>query len=179
MTSPEDDRPLVGRDLPWRLIGAEIFRVIDFTPVATVDEKAKVTAPPVPMPYGLLTVESPILVQPAAMPVNHRLDFLNFWDIYSQGGVGEGHHLLVSYLPYRGFLGPVVRLFSPVLHLFVMSTANADDLFARMSEDPKERHVSARYLFATPDRCFGCGTKLYGMMTRCTKCQTPLYPISD
>jgi hypothetical protein len=66
-----------------------------------------------------------------------------------------------------------------VLHLFVMSPDKADGYLARLSHDPRERRASARRMFATPDRCFGCLTKLHSMMTRCTKCETPVYLIAD
>ena len=155
-----------------------MFLVTQFTLFATVDDAGRVTAPPVPMPYALLSVESPTMAVPELMPVNHRLDFLNFVDIDRHGAIKPGYQLLVSFLPYRGFLGPVLRRFLPVLHLFVMSEPKAQSLITWTLNDPKQRRESARYLFATPPRCFGCSRKLYSWQTRCTECNTAIYPMA-
>jgi hypothetical protein len=48
------DMPLIGSDLPWSNVEGEVFRVIDFTPVATVDQNGEVSAPRIPMPYGII-----------------------------------------------------------------------------------------------------------------------------
>lgn len=169
------DRLLIGRDIPWRMIEAETLRVSGFTAFSTVDANNSVSGPPIPMPYALLDVESTILNRPASMPVNHRIDFLNLWDIDRQRAVPNGYHLLVSYLPYRGLLGPLIRLGSPVLHLWIMSESKAQAWFAQLSADPRERHKSSRRLLRLPERCVGCSTKLYSFMTRCTKCNTSLH----
>src|SRR5438128_857405 len=99
-STPTERRAVVGVDIPWPAVEGVIFRVRDFTPhVARHGEK--VAAPPIPLPYGALLVDSPDLTEPIQMPVNHRVDYLNFWDIY--GGVwpiGDDQELLVSYLPY-------------------------------------------------------------------------------
>jgi hypothetical protein len=115
----ETDTPLIGNEgqIPWRTVEGEVFRITHFTPFASV-EGDTVASPPVPMPYGLLTVESPILNQPALMPINHREEFRNFWEFQALIGDAE-HELLVSYLPCRSFFARLllIRLFGPRLHL--------------------------------------------------------------
>ncbi len=172
MEAPET-KPLIGTDIPWSFVEGEFFTVDDFSPLATVADDGRVTGPPAPMPYGLLTVNSPVLNQPARMPVNHREDFLNFWDITNSGGVGEGQQLIVTYLPYRGFLGPLLRLFMPVLHLEVFPKSVVDEQLGVLPADPKERHAFARETFLFFDRCLRCDSKLWSFATRCARCRRP------
>ncbi|OGO53236.1 MAG: hypothetical protein A2148_01875 [Chloroflexi bacterium RBG_16_68_14] len=178
MTDMEDhtgksEEPFIGTHVPWKLIEGEMFRVTHFTPFAIVQGN-KVEAPSAPMPYALLTVESPILNQPAKIPVNHREEFLNLWDIFQRdGGVPPRGELLVSYLPYRGFLGPLLRLGTARLH---MRLTGQGELERYYSDDRHWQRPSARRYFFPEGggrRC-ACGMKLYTFVVRCAKCGRPV-----
>lgn len=175
-TSPPDpaDKPLIGKEIPWKPLEGQVFRISHFSPFATVDGD-KVSAPSPPMPYAVLTVESPILNQAALMPVNHRDEFLNLRDIYEQRGVASDEELLVSYLPYKGFLGPFVRLFGPRLHLRIRPKG---DLERYYSDDQHWQKPSARQYFlpsrVAGRRCSNCGSRLYTFVVRCPKCRRPV-----
>ena len=76
-------------------------------------------APRVAGPYAVLTVESPSLKLRAMISVVHRLDFRNLWEIYEQRRVAAEEEVLLGYMPYAGFLGPLLRPFLPRLHLLI------------------------------------------------------------
>lgn len=104
--------PYISVDIPWEQVEGEFLRIVDFTPFATI-EGAKVKAPEAPLPYALAKVESPKLERMAAMPIAHRVDFRNLWEIYHQG-VSSEEEVLVTYYPhYKGLL----RLANALGHL--------------------------------------------------------------
>jgi len=167
----EIEEPVIGKQIPWKVIEGQVFRITHFTPFAIV-EGDKVTSPPspIPMPYGLLTVESPILNQPALMPVNHREEFRNFWEFQAHIGDAEVE-LLVSYLPYRGFLGPLLRLAMPRLHLRIRRKGELERYYA---DDSHWRKSSGRLAFFPPSRtrwCSSCNARIYTFVVRCAKCK--------
>lgn len=169
------DEPFVGREIQWNEIEGDLFRVIRFTPMATA-AGGKVTESVGGMPYGLLEVESPILNQSARVPVNHRDEFLNLWDIYQGGtGIPEGAELLVSYLPYRGFLGFLTRMFQPRLHLRLRATGELERYYA---DDSHWKQPSGRAFFfpktSVGRYCRHCHSKLYTFVVRCSKCHQPV-----
>lgn len=185
MTSDQyTEDPVVGKDIPWNKVEGELLRVDSFTLFATVNDMGRVEASPIPMPYALLRLGSPNLGGTLLMPVNHRLDFLNFYDIERGAQVPDGYDLLVCWLPYRGFLGPLIRLFGPPLHLFGMPPSRARELFERRRDlDQASRRALNRVLFAgeeiMPRICFTCTTKLYSFQTRCNSCHSPYVPLAD
>jgi hypothetical protein len=171
------EQPIIGSDLPWHVIEAETLLVTGFTPFANVEAGQKVAGPPAPLPYGSLTVESPILNQLTQLPVTHRVDFLNLWDIQRGGAVDHNHRLVVSYLPYRGFLRIVTLPFGsgffPVIRFRIVPQATVREIFASLPRDPDERHKQTRSFFIPPRYCLTCGNRLWGFATRCDRCQTP------
>ena len=168
----EPSEPYIGHNIPWKLIEGELFRIAHFTSLAAVVE-GRMQAPSAPLPYALLRVESPVLNQPALMPVNHRNEFLNLRDIYEGTGVPVGWEMLVSHLPYRGFLGPLIRLTFPRLHLRL---ARAGELESYYSDERHWRRPAAREYFfpkGITGRC-SCGAKLYTFVVRCARCDCPV-----
>lgn len=166
--------PLIGRDIKWREIEGHLFRIVHFMHLAFAGDD-KIQSAAAGLPYGFITVESPILNQPAMMPVNHREEFLNFWDIFQEdGGVPAGTELLVSYLPYRGFCGLILRLTMARLHLRLRS---AGELERYYGDDSHWKRPSGREYFF-PKTVVGmycpCGEKLYTFSVRCPKCRIPI-----
>ena len=97
--SPETSGiPVVGYDIDWTKFEKVFCRVEHFTPLGTI-EGAKVRGSR-GAPYALLMVDSPWLAERSLMPVGHREDFRNLWDIFEQRGVGEGEEVLLSYTPF-------------------------------------------------------------------------------
>ena len=88
MSTPIENSFLLGKHVPWKSIEKEACRVNHFTAVARI-EAGKVQTAVKGMPYALLRVESPFLSGETIMPVVHRLDSLNSWEVFEQRGVGE------------------------------------------------------------------------------------------
>jgi hypothetical protein len=174
-SAPAERRVVIGIDIPWPAVEGVIFRARDFTPYAARLEGEKVVAPPLPNPYGSLLVDGPGFRAPIQMPVNHRSDYLNFLDIYGGASpIAPDKELLVSYLPYRGFLGPILRLAMPFLHLRAWYKMLLEDLFSHLpSDDPRERRIWAKELIVSV-QCVRCGRKALSFNTRCVHCRVPL-----
>lgn len=173
MAAPPEypDDVFIGKHIPWKLVEGEVFRITDFGPFATV-EGDKVKALSVFMPYALLAVESPILNQPALMPILHRAEFLNLHEIYEQRGVGTEEEVLVSYLPYRGFLGPLLRLLGlPRLHLRIRPKGELERYYA---DDQHWQRPSARETFFTSRWCSNCTGRIHTFTVRCPRCGRPV-----
>ncbi len=121
--------PVIGKDIPWKLIEKEACRIKHFTPLAKV-EVDKVLAFSRGMPYALLRVESPKLPQEAVMPVVHRLDFKNLWEIFKQRGVGKEEEVLVFYVPFFGKgLKRFLSTGLPKLHLYIYPSGHLEEMY--------------------------------------------------
>lgn len=102
--------PAIGRDIPWTVISGQVFRVRGFDRSGTtIGADARVDAKSTIRPYGYLLVESPILNQPAQLPICHRDDFLLASSVFDEPEFSpcvDEAELLVTYMPKRkSFLG--------------------------------------------------------------------------
>ena len=77
------------------------------------------------MPYALLNVESPLLPGECIMPVAHRIDFMNGWEIFEKRGVDAEEEVLVFYSPATGFLSA----FKPKLHFYLHSKGHLEEIY--------------------------------------------------
>lgn len=152
--------------IPWKVIEGQVFRVTHFTPFAWV-EGHRVTGSRAPMPYGVLSVESPILNQPVDMPVRHRDEFLNFWEFKPVIDNSEAE-VLVSYLPYRGLLGPLLRLGLPCLHARIAPKGELERYYA---DDAHWQNPSAREELFWHRYCPNCNARIRSFSIRCHKCK--------
>ncbi len=95
--------PEIGRDIGWTDIIRHVFRVKEFDRTGTtVGPGDKVKASGRFKPYGYLLVESPILNQPARLPIVHRDDFLLATTVFDDPQFAEfveTEELLVTYAP--------------------------------------------------------------------------------
>ena len=114
--SERSEARLIGRDIPWEAIEGEFCRVKHFTPLAKV-ESGKVKSTSSMLPYALLKVELPdlsahldyqqklkniILPREASMPVMHKLDFRNLWEVFKEIDIDtEIMEILVVYAPLK------------------------------------------------------------------------------
>lgn len=97
--------PEIGRDIAWTDVVRHVFRVIEFDssgsiirPDGTVEALSRVK------PYGFMLVESPIMNQPAKLPIIHRDDLLlavSVFDDPTMAEVLDSGELLVTYAPKR------------------------------------------------------------------------------
>jgi len=76
-----EDLMLIGKDISWKEIEGKIYRVTHFSPFASL-ESGKIKGITGSLPYALLRIESPKLPKEASMPVVHKHDFRNLWEVY-------------------------------------------------------------------------------------------------
>ena len=122
-TPKESETLLIGKDIPWESIEKEDLRVIHFAPLAEVRD-SKIKGPLGLLPYGLLTVESPLIPREATLPVTHKVDFHNLWDIFKVRGVNPDEEVLVFYAPSSGFLSRI----KPKLHIFIYPKGHQEEI---------------------------------------------------
>ena len=100
---------VIGKQIPFTYIEDEFLRVRDFTPIARL-RGDRVEAPSKTLPYGTLTIESPILalgssqsIETALLPIIHRIDFIHAWTIFEDRKLASDEEALVVYHPlFRG-----------------------------------------------------------------------------
>ncbi len=97
--------PMIGRDIEWIQIVRHVFRVLKFDRAGTTIGPGNIVNASSPIePYGYLLVESPILNQPAILPITHRDEFLLVSSVFDDPqwlGIIEKEELLVTYFPKR------------------------------------------------------------------------------
>ncbi len=121
---------VVGQGIRWQEIQGAIFRVLSFTPNASVDGD-KVTATSRFEPYGMLKVESPGYEDALVMPILHRLDFFHVWRCFNDCEVGTDEELMVAYDPHK-------RWGKKMPHLALMiGPKGATEVFSRSSSAPQ------------------------------------------
>ena len=92
---------VIGIDVPWDAVRNAFCRVKSFTSVAKV-ESGKVKDAIPGLHYGSLNIELPRtkeLPSEAVMPVTHKLDFRNLWEVFKERGLGQDEEVLVVYSP--------------------------------------------------------------------------------
>lgn len=128
MGSPEDVFSIIGKDIPWETIRGEACRVKRFLPFGQV-VNGRVKGPGLTsMPYAVLAVESPKLTQEARLPVVHKEDFRNLWDVFEQRGVSTEEEVLVIYEPFvrRGVIRFLSRVV-PSLHIYIFPARHLEE----------------------------------------------------
>ena len=157
--SEHSEALLIGRDIPWEAIEGEFCRVKHFTPLAIV-ESGKVKSASSMLPYALLRVELPNLrghqdyqqklknvnlPREASMPVLHKLDFRNLWEVFKEIDVSkdlEGAltkmEVLVVYAPLKR--RKLAKLFSGILPSLVIQLYPKGSL-ERLYEKPEKGKV--------------------------------------
>lgn len=157
--SEQSEVPLIGRDIPWEAIEGEFCRVKHFTPLAVV-ESGKVKSASTMLPYASLKVELPdlsehpdyqqklkgiILPHEALMPVMHKLDFRNLWEVFKEIDVSKdpegaltNMEVLVVYAPLKR--RKLTGLFSGILPSLVIQLYPKGSL-ERLYEKPEKGKV--------------------------------------
>jgi len=142
-----DDKPFVGRNIPWDAVEQQFLRVLKFTPLATL-MGGKVRSPSSSTPYALVDIECPRLETDAVLPIAHREDFRVLWQLYEEVGSDEDIEILLTYFPrYTGLL----RLVNAVAHLpkFVVAAyprGSLEQIYAALSgETPLKDMPRALY----------------------------------
>ncbi len=140
----------IGRDLPWSQAVRQVFRVLEFDRGNTTfaDDGAPRTES-ASDPYGYLVVVSPILTQPARLPIIHRDDFLLATFFFDEPNCDEmlaQGELLVTYAPKRTFPGGKSAGFTHVLH-YVSCPPGTLDRYYDFNDDIHMRKPAPEKLF--------------------------------
>lgn len=124
--------PEIGRDIAWTDVVRQVFRVVEFDRAGTtIGPNDKIEAASRMKPYGYLLVESPIMNQPARLPIGHRDDFLLAATAFDDPNIAElveEEELLVTYAPKRKLpkgLGGVAH----ALHYVVVPLGTLEDYY--------------------------------------------------
>lgn len=127
----ENKSLLIGKDISWEDIEGVVLRVKHFTPFGTI-EGDKIKAPPIPMPYAALVVESPYWSRELSLPVTHKVDFRNLWECFQVRGVNPEEEVLIGYqtVPRRRF-GKLFSSFLPKLRILIYPRGHLEE-----AEDP-------------------------------------------
>ena len=141
----------IGRDCEWTDIIGQVFRVLEFDRAGTIILPGdKVKAKSLFKPYGYLLVESPILNQPASLPIVHRDDFLLAASVFDEPRwleVIKEQELLVTYVPKRklpkGMAGT-----SHALHYVITPRGTLDRYYG-------QDFISVHMANPAPEKIFG------------------------
>jgi len=116
----------IGEDISWESIAMDVFLVQHFAPFANV-EGGKVVHSSRPLPYAKLIIQDLRSSEMLEMPILHRIDFRNVWDIFHLGLLA-GECLYVSYVPlktneYRSFIqNTTIKLFGHIMPQLALLT---------------------------------------------------------
>ena len=129
---------LIGRDIPWETIEGEFCWVKHFTPMAIV-ESGKIRDLSKFLPYALLRVECPKVFQgEASIPVMHKQDFRNLWEVFNEREVSPEMEVLVVYAPLKR--RKLVKLFSGILPSLVIQL-HPKGFLERLYQEPEKGKV--------------------------------------
>jgi hypothetical protein len=141
---------MIGRDCEWTDIIGQVFRVLEFDRAGTTIKDGKVKAKSMFKPYGYLLVESPILNQPAKLPITHRDDFLLAVSVFDEPQwleVIKEQELLVTYVPKhklpKGMAGT-----SHALHYVITPSGTLDRYYG-------QDFISVHMANPAPEKIFG------------------------
>jgi hypothetical protein len=110
MDDERTDQPVLGKDIPWEQVREKLCLVIDFRPMAKV-ENGKVAMWNSTLPYGFLTVECEGLAGQADVWLTHRLDFLHVWEAFEQRNEAQGKEVIVIPLRRKRLLAGIFPVF--------------------------------------------------------------------
>ena len=82
------------KDSEWSVIDDEPCRVIDFTPLASV-ENGKVVAPTITDPYASVTLECKKMPSATKGFVTHKIDFANLWAAFKERGISDNEEVII------------------------------------------------------------------------------------
>ncbi len=82
------------KDSECSVIDGEPCRVIDFTPLASV-ENGRVVAPNITDPYASVTWECKKMPSATKGFVTHKMDFANLWAAFKERGISDNEEVII------------------------------------------------------------------------------------
>ncbi len=121
--------PVLGKEIPWKKVRGEALRVKSFSPIARIVD-GDFSAPPVPLPYAMVTVECPGLPCDASILVSHKVDFCHLWELYEERKVQDDEEVLLFYDPVgKKRLGRLLRSVLPCLAIYVYPKGHLEEIY--------------------------------------------------
>lgn len=123
------------KDSEWSIIDNEPCRVIEFTPMASV-QNGKVLTPNITEPYASVILECKKIPNTFRGYICHKMDFQHLWAAFKQRGVQEGEEVIIFYSKQQ--LKNYAKLFSAFMpRLWVMICRKG--AFELMAEEIERR----------------------------------------
>lgn len=136
------------KDSEWSVIDGEPCKVIEFTPLASI-QNGKVVAPNKTEPYASVIFECKKFPQQIRGFICHKMDFQHLWAAFDERGVKENEEVIIFYS--KKHLKSYAKLFSAFMpRLWVMICSKG--AFEQMT-NPQSRpdlQGEARFLAERP-----------------------------
>lgn len=82
------------KDSEWSVIDGEPCRVIDFIPLASV-QNGKVVAPNITDPYASVTLECKKVSNTIKGFITHKMDFAHLWAAFKERGISDNEEVII------------------------------------------------------------------------------------
>lgn len=150
MRDIDEDLQLIGHDIPWDTVDTKaLFNVITFIPYAQV-VNGKVQARDKVFPYANLEVRAKELPTKAILPITHKMDFMNLWQIYEVRGVSDKEEVNVIWSS-KGYKGKIVSRFKKYMPRLTVWLSHKGAYYLINNPDSHpELKGSARYKAEAP-----------------------------
>ena len=123
------------KDSEWGVIDGEPCKVIEFTPLATI-ENGKVAASNKTDPYALVILECKKIPQQIKGFICHKMDFQHLWAAFKERGIQQNEEVIIFYSKKQ--LKSYAKIFSVFMpRLWVMICQKG--AFELMTEEIKSR----------------------------------------
>jgi len=109
----QQENNIMRKDSDWSVIDGELCRVIDFTPMALV-QNGKVVAPDTTTPYASVTLECKKIPNKIKGFVTHKLDFTNLWKAFKERGISDNEEVIIFWTT-KEYKYKFLRAFSALL----------------------------------------------------------------
>jgi len=93
------ERPLI-KDEDWNLIAGEACRVLEFEPMAAV-ENGEVHDIGLFLPYAAVILEFKGMPHPVRGCISHKIDFKNLWAAFKERPLGENEEVIIFWIKHR------------------------------------------------------------------------------
>ena len=109
----QQENNIMRKDSEWSVIDGEPCRVIDFTPLASV-ENGKVITPNVTTPYALVTLECKKMSSTIKGFVTNKVDFIHLWTAFKERGISDNEEVIIIWTT-KEYKDKFLRVFSAFL----------------------------------------------------------------
>ncbi len=136
------------RDNEWSTIDGEPCKLIEFTPLASV-ENGKVVASNKTEPYASVIFECKKLTQQTKGFIYHKMDFQHLWAAFKERGIKQNEEVIIFYS--KKYLKSYAKLFSAFMpRLWVMICPKGAFELMTNPESRPELQGEARFLAEKP-----------------------------